>query len=131
MVSLLHQLSTTDRAKRNIYRSCAVFSGTIRKNKRVFVCNFPNFYFITGRYFSVFIQSKEIPIRYSDSYVFAKITHSYAPNHSKNRNPREIPCLSFDINIPKCFLSSNSDTGNRTLSAKTMPTAFKSAISNH
>lgn len=27
----------------------------------------------------------------------------FAPSHSKNRNPREIPCLLFDINIPQCF----------------------------
>ena len=37
------------------------------------------------------------------SYFATKFTHSYAPNHSKNRNPREIPCLLFDINIPQCF----------------------------
>lgn len=27
----------------------------------------------------------------------------FAPSHSKNRNPREIPCLLCDINIPQCF----------------------------
>jgi hypothetical protein len=27
----------------------------------------------------------------------------FSLNHSKNRNPREIPCLLFDINIPQCF----------------------------
>ena len=39
------------------------------------------------------------------SSQYSQIEQSFIlhPNHSKNRNPREIPCLSFDINIPQCF----------------------------
>ena len=35
--------------------------------------------------------------------MFSQKSHILHLNHSKNRNPREIPRLLFDINIPQCF----------------------------
>ena len=100
MVSFFHQLSSTDRAVIDIKISGCATSFINHNPWNIIIPVSHNLCFRQVCFFSTFIYFDFFSVNYKwIVFIRAKFTHSYSPNHSKNRNPREIPCLSCVTNV--------------------------------